>query len=265
MPRFLPLVFLFVSAQFVWAETSHLYKLSQILSGLKNSNRILPKEFETSGFNAELGELLNKYYRTLGGFDRWSEVESFLIHGVVHFPGSGSLQFKNYRMKPDLNKLVLYLPKGYKLVLCFNGLDAWQLHTFVSPEPNLMPVEQSIDFIRDACFGGHLLYPKLEGKELTLLDNDVADESTHRDIEVVLPNGQNIIYSLSTLGYLIAEETKSMQSGISKRVEMSEFKRISGVAIPFEGKTYFDGELVQEVRIESVKLNHGVYAWMFEM
>lgn len=264
MRRIYSFLFLLLSAHLINADTVTPFSLSSTLQSLKQSNRAVPKEFEVSRLDPEIVDVLNKYYRSLGGSESWGKIDTLLLKGLVRFPGGESLEFKNYRMKPDLNKLVLHLPNGYEIIQCFNGKEAWQWLTFEESKPILMTVEQSVNYIRDACLGGHLLYPQLEGKEL-LLGSGSTDSSTCQFVEVVLPNGQNIKYTLSVLGYLIAEETEISYSGVTRRVEMSDFKRISGTAIPFEGKTYIDGVLSQEVSIESVVLNKGVYSWMFEM
>ena len=80
-----------------------------------------------------------------------------------------------------------------------------------------------------------------------------------------LPNGQEIRYGLNALGYLVEEETEVLQNGITRRLEFDSFKKVSGMTMPYQGKVYYDDELVQSVRIKSIELNKGVYSWMFEM
>ena len=246
-------------------EIERPFFLGQSLAEIKAKNKLLPDPFDTSGLSQELQELLLSYYRTLGGSEVWEQVVSLLVEGEVRFAEGDVLQFRNYRMKPDLSKAIIYLPNGFEIIQAFNGKVSKEWLTFLTQESSLMPFEQSVEFIRDASLGGHLIFPKLAGKKMVYLGAEMVNGSLQHRIQVFLPNGQEIRYGLNALGYLVEEETEVLQNGITRRLEFNSFKKVSGMTMPYQGKVYYDDELVQSVRIKSIELNKGVYSWMFEM
>ncbi|MGC6456558.1 MAG: hypothetical protein ACON39_04875 [Coraliomargaritaceae bacterium] len=208
---------------------------------------------------------MESYYRSLGGPEVWQDVISLLIEGEVGFVDGDSLHFSHYRMKPDLSKSVIRLPNGFEIIQCFDGNVSWEWLTFSSYESNVMLPEQSVEFVRDACFGSHLVFPQLADKKLIYHGAEMIDGLLLHRIEVILPNGQKIKYGLNSSGYLIEEETRVNKGERIRRLVFSGFKRISGMTMPYEGKIYYDDELVQTVRITSIHINKGVYSWMFQM
>lgn len=238
--------------------------LGECLVAMEANQEIPPKPQDTAGLDPELRGVLALYYQnSLGGEAHWDSVETMLIEGRVELPGGDVLFFKNYRKKPDLNKTILYLPGDYKVIQSFDGKIAWECLTFESEDPKQMPEKQASDSIRDACFGSHLLYPLIPGKKIEYLGNPIVNEKKISLIQVTLPNSQLIKIGLNASGYQVSEETIQLMDGKKRKTLQYDFRKISGITVPFRTQTLIDDERVQEVRIDSVIINKGVYTWMF--
>ena len=85
-------------------EIERPFFLGLSLAEIKAKNDLLPDPSDTSGLSQEIQEFLLSYYRTLGGSVVWEQVVSSLVEGEVRFVEGDVLQFRNYRMKPDLSK-----------------------------------------------------------------------------------------------------------------------------------------------------------------
>jgi hypothetical protein len=233
---------------------------------LENEETILPEPMDTSGLSQHVSDILQNYYiNTFSGAENWRKVESLRAKGKLVTPDGESYEFINYRKKPDLNKTIVYLKNGHKIVNCFDGIDAWKFMTFKTEAAESMPPDESIDFIRDSWLGGHLLSPLLPGKTVEILGSSTTlGGKLCIQVKVGLPNEQYYIISLGAKRYQVAEETISAVDGSKRYVEQSDFRHISGITTPFRSKVYSDGVLIQETVLESVEVNKGVMPWMFK-
>ena len=258
-------IFLFLLALGAFANPAEPFLLGVQLREIAANQEIPPKPLETTGLDPDLRGVLDLYYlNSLGGEAHWDTMKTLLTKGQILFPDGRTLDFKNYRKKPDLNRTILYLPKDFEMIQSFDGTEAWEWLTFASDDPHQMPLEKSVDFIRDACFGSHLIYPLIPGKKLEYLGNRIVEGKQKIRIQVTLPNSQLLEIVLNASGYQISEETNQFINGKKRRVVQSDFRKISGVAVPFKSQTFVDDKLVQEVRIDSALFNQGVYSWMFK-
>ena len=233
---------------------------------LENEETILPEPMDTSGLSQHVSDILQNYYiNTFSGAENWRKVESLRAKGKLVTPDGESYEFINYRKKPDLNKTIVYLKNGHKIVNCFDGIDAWKFMTFKSEAAESMPPDESIDFIRDSWLGGHLLSPLLPGKTVEILGSSTTvGGKLCIQVKVGLPNEQYYIISLGAKRYQVAEETVSNADGSKRYIEQSDFRSVSGIITPYRSKVYSDGVLFQETVLESVEVNKGVMPWMFK-
>ena len=136
------------------------FRLGIVLQEIEAKNEIPPMSLDTTGLEPKLQAVLQAYFnRTFGGKANWEKIDTLLVKGIITLPNGEMLRYKNYRKKPDLNKVILYLPNDFKIIQSFDGKIAWEFLTFESSEPSLISNDQALDFIRDSCFGSHLVYP----------------------------------------------------------------------------------------------------------
>ena len=211
-----------------------------------------------------VAEVLRDYYTTsFGGQHVWTEIESFRFEGVLTVP-QGALHFVAFKKKPNYCKIVLFGGNGVRIVMSFDGADAWQLNTAESAEPSAMPPLEALNFIRDATVGGHLHYPALPGKQVELIGTRVIGGNECYDLQVTLPNGQQVTYAIDCLDFVERQQiVVNAVSGATEVTTHGRSERVAGAMIPMESSMTIDGELVHSVQMRSVEVNQGLMPWMF--
>jgi hypothetical protein len=249
---------------------------------------------DTTGLEPRLANVLRNYYRkTFTDPVIWSRTESIRFDGTLHLP-QGVLRFTAFKKKPNYTKVVIFAPNGGRLVMAYDGTDAWQLKTIrraipskaapapmpVEPsdqaephrpdpgsrisQPIPMPPAEARNFIRDATTGGHLLYPLIEGKKIELLGVAKVDGDRLYELQVTLPDGQVIRSYLDPTSFLeVRQVTVNNLSGDEEVITHSDFHKIDGVRIPFTSTLHIDGEPIHQSRLDKVETNLGVMPWMF--
>ncbi|MEO0508829.1 MAG: hypothetical protein AAF065_03085 [Verrucomicrobiota bacterium] len=224
-----------------------------------------PGPMDTEGLEPRIADILGNYYeRTFGSEANWERIQSIRYDGIIHLP-DGSARFTAFKKKPDYCKVFVFAENGGRFVLSYDGRDAWQLNTTISSqEPQSIPSDEAVNFIRDASTGGHLLYPQIEGKIIRLLGTTVVEGKKCYDFEVVLPDGQLIQYALE-LGLLV-ERQQITVNAVNQQKEIlihSDFRVIDGLRLPFDSVRKSKGEVIHRIELFQVRTNLGIMPWMF--
>lgn len=221
---------------------------------------------ETEGLNSNLAYVLKKYYEwTFESADTWERVQSLRFDGILTLP-NGSARFVAFKKKPDYSKVVLLLPGDARMVMAYDGEDAWTINTALpGAQPSAMPKEEARDFIRDATASGHLLYPIMIGKQIDMLGMADVEERTCYKLVVTLPSGDRMVSYLDTSNFAERKQTVTNSlTGAKEHTTFSDFRRIEGVRFPFASIKEVEGEWVHRVEIKRIQLNLGIMPWMFQ-
>ena len=216
------------------------------------------------GLDPRLSWILEDYYQAaFGGHENWLKIQSLRFEGVLRMP-TRTLSFVAFKKKPDYFKIVLFAGNGGRLVMAYDGSDAWQLNTMESREPAPMPPIEALNFIRDAPMAGHLLYPNVPGKRIELLQRQFVDGHACQFLRVTLLSGLQVSYLIDLMDFVERQQvTVNSVSGATEVTTHGRISKIAGVAIPMESKTTVDGELLHKVQIQRVEANLGIMPWMF--
>lgn len=222
----------------------------------------------TRGLSYRVSNVLEKYYaNSLGGIENWEQVQSMRFEGQLRLADGKRLSFFAYMKKPNLCKVVVS-PAGSsrRLVMAYDGEEAWQSRPGPAGDVvDSMSTEEASNFIRDAWFGGHLLYPTYPGKQIEHLGVEKVGDETLVNLQVTLPERQSLIYSISLNGfYEYKRSHTNAVNGELEVIEQSEFKQISGVRVPFKSVLTSNGVFVHEMTLDEVTINKGVISWMFD-
>ncbi len=222
------------------------------------------KPMDTEGLDPRLSTILQRYYqRSLGGAENWDSVESMRLKGVLEMENGNKASFVGYMKKPDFCKVRILLAGGKEMVMSYDGEDAWQ-QSPQDPVPVDMPETEAVNFIRDAAFGGHLLYPLLPGKQIDLLGMRRVEGDLCYDLQVTLPGGQRVRYAVDSTDFqermLIVTNAVN---GALEETRHSDIRRVDGVQVPFCSRMEIDGQFVQEIRLREVEANIGLTPWFF--
>lgn len=217
-----------------------------------------------SGIDPKVAAILGKYYKqSLGGRKHWDGVESIRFGGTLRL-AQGEFSFVAYKKKPDYCKLVLLGKRGARMVMAYDGADAWQLNSADPRGAVAMLPADALNFIRDAPTGGHLLYATLPGKRIELLGGRQVLGFACHALRVSLPNGQQITYAIDASSYV--ERQQVIVNPVSGATEVTTHARndlLEGLSIPVESTMTIDGEFMHEVRMQGVNVNQGLSAAVF--
>ena len=221
-------------------------------------------EMGLSGVGAELSAILEQYYHAShGGIYEWSKIQSFRAEGVLRM-ADGAIRFVAFKKKPNYCKIVVLGRQGPMYIGSYDGSETWQLLPLEADTPVPMPELEARDFIRDAGIGNHLLFANLEGKQLELGAIEEVEGVRCRNITVVLPDGQELCYSLSLEDYSLRRQiVRNSLSGQQEVTLYSDIRKISGVRVAFTSELYVEGELRHTVVFNRVEFNVGAMPWMF--
>ncbi len=220
---------------------------------------------DTDGLDGRLARVLERYYaRTFGGPDNWGKLQSVIFEGTLHLP-QGSVRFSAYKRKPDLSKVILHRRHGGRIVMAYDGNDAWQASPSVSDgRPTSMEADEAKNFIRDAPIGGHLLYPMMPGKQIKLLGIVKVDERDCLELEVTLPNGQRIRSAIDITEHVERRQiTINNVNGKEEHNIYRDFRTIGGVRFPFSSVMESEGEELHRIEMSDIRINAGLFASMF--
>jgi hypothetical protein len=83
----------------------------------------------TRGLDSSLASLLRKYYKnTFTNDSTWEKIQSIRFDGTLQLP-QGDLSFTAFKKKPDYCKVVIFAPNGGRIIMAYDGQDAWQYAT----------------------------------------------------------------------------------------------------------------------------------------
>jgi hypothetical protein len=259
----------------------------------------------TRGLDSSLASVLGKYYKnTFTNDSTWEKIQSIRFDGTLHLP-QGVLRFTAFKKKPDYCKVIIFAPNGARIVMAYDGQDAWQFTTTqltpqkaeqssgaseltaslptsplgdkaeqksTTPEihplsprmtSSLMPAAEALNFIRDATTGGHLLYPGIEGKKIELLGITTRDGQRFYELEVTLPDGQQLSSQLNGTYTEVRQVTTNNVNGDQEVITHSDFREIEGVRIAFSSTLTVGGQQAHQSRIYKMQTNLGLMPWMF--
>ena len=224
------------------------------------------KPMDVEGLDRKVADVLTKYYkRTFGGSENWNQIQSVRFDGILHL-ADGTARFTAFKKKPNYSKVVVFLGKRDRFVLSYDGEDAWQFNTTeAGAEPTAMPADEAKNFIRDATMGGHLMYPLEEGKEISLLDVTTVEGRLCYQVEVKLPDGEQIISCLDVSDFSeLSQTTVNAVNGLQEKTIFSDFRYLNRVRFPFASRMLSDGQTVHTVEMQRIRTNLGITPWMFK-
>ncbi|NQY33030.1 MAG: hypothetical protein HRT56_07655, partial [Coraliomargarita sp.] len=159
------------------------------------------KAMDTEFLPLQTAAILDNFYRrSFGGPENWAKVQSMRFDGILHLP-QGKIRFIAFKKKPNLCKVVIFGGGAQRMIMAYDGEDAWQLMNSESDDPVDMPELEAINFIRDAELGGNLMFPKFPGKQIERLNGRIVEGSSCLVFKVTRPDGQEVEYAIDATTY----------------------------------------------------------------
>lgn len=222
----------------------------------------------TEGLPERLAALLEKYYeKTFGGRDNWATISSLRFSGQLRLSSGQELKALAYMKKPNLMKIAVGTGDArVNFSMGYDGSEVWQSTEANGQAAVVKTVDagEAANFIRDAWFGGLLLYPTMEGKRITQGETYRIDDEPVVDIKVVSPSGAEVIYTIALTDF--TERKRSSTNYANNQTEvmkLSDYREVSGMQVAFKNVLTSEGAFVHELLLDKVEINQGVASWMF--
>jgi hypothetical protein len=120
------------------------------------------------------------------------------------------------------------------------------------------------NFTSDAVFGSHLLYPKMEGKEIRLEGSSIVNGTRCFELVVTI-DGNEVVYFLDFDGFSIRRKvTINQKTNDAEITDYANWKKVNGVTFPLLVEKKSGGKTIQRMEIKEITPNPGIFSWMFK-
>jgi hypothetical protein len=215
--------------------------------------------------SGRLAKILRRYYiEGLGGSENWENISSFKVTGTLKLE-NGEFELNAYQKKPNLIKMTIR-GKQRDLVLGYDGKIAWQKLPGRDTKREQMSDDQARRFIHSAHFGNHLLYPFQEGKLIEYIDTVPAEGDICHHIRVRFYTEYQVDYFINIRTFLeIKVAHTDLRNDRTSSVVYKNYIRELGIPFAKQVDSYENGEWVSSLKLDEVKVNVGLFPWMFKM
>jgi hypothetical protein len=159
--------------------------------------------------------------------------------------------------RPNLRRQEVTL-NGQTIVQAFDGTTGWLLNPSLGTEPIQLPAPQSEALKKDAEFDSPLLDYQTKGVKIALVGKEDVDGKSAYHLKVTTPDGAARDYFLDAdTGLEFRVDAPVQQNGVrgTLSVEMSDYRDVEGVKMPFSLKQTLNGRIVADMRVSTVELN----------
>ena len=218
----------------------------------------------------EIPDLMSAYLEATGGRAAIQEIRSVRYDGRVKF-NSGESDFQMLLLKPDKGLLVTNPREATSLKLIRNGDYAWQVLEGQDGVRTVSPLDEhgSESLKWSLRVDNTFRLMALEGPYTDLSVRDVNHNGQPcYEFTKAMPDGTDFkaILEKETLYLLKTEDTLIIKGEKSEfTVVYDDHRMVSGVVEPFKTTLYRNGEMNNEVIINSIRMNAGVISSLFEV
>lgn len=224
----------------------------------------------SSSGQIDAAELLNGYIEAMGGRDALQQIRSVRYEGRVIF-SSLEKDFQIYLLLPDKGMLVTSPGERGSQKLMLNGDIAWQVIEMPDGSRELLPLGREDAQALKWSMRVHNTFRTLalEGRfaELSFREIEYLGKPCY-EVTNKMPDDTNFLAILEkqTL-YLLKTVETVVNGGESTEftVIYDDHRMVSGVVEPYNTELYRDGDLNNEVMIDSIRINSGVMSSLFEI
>jgi hypothetical protein len=224
---------------------------------LQNSNKA--KAIIEQGIQALGGQT----YLTIR--DREQQGRSYGFHHGT--PSGGGAQFWSFSQFPDKERVEL--TKERDIAQLFVGDKGWEI-TYKGPHP-LEPKDLE-DYLRRRRYSlDRILRTWLNDPGVVMLFEGNAIAAQHPALQVTLVNAQNESVSLyfDVDSHLPIKKSFEWRDPVDKQKNLEEeiyenYRPVSGIMAPYNVTRYFNGDMSNQRFLNSVTINQGLDAAMFE-
>jgi outer membrane lipoprotein-sorting protein len=209
-------------------------------------------------------ELVAKNIQAKGGMDKLRAVQSIKQVGRVNIQGIEGKQTL-YAKRPNMLRQEIDL-KGQVVVMAFDGKTPWMLNPLLGSVAPIAMSGPPADMIRDqSSFDGPLVDYKNKGSVLELVGLETLGERKVHHLKLTDKNRQLQHVYLDAETFLETKLTSQNELGQTFEQELSDFRDVEGIKIPFSIRTLANGIQQGQITVESVEFNVKIDDGIFKM
>jgi outer membrane lipoprotein-sorting protein len=211
-------------------------------------------------------ELVAKNIDAKGGAARLKGIESVRIMAAATVQGTITPMVIELK-RPNMRRQEVTI-NGQKIVQSFDGTNGWTLNPSLGDQPMRLPAAQTAAMKKDAEFDSPLLDYQAKGVKVALAGREDIDGRDAYHLKVTTPDGATRDYYLDAATALeFRVDASIIQNGTrgTLSVEMSDYRDVDGVKMPFSLKQSLNGRLVADLRVSTIELNVPLDASLFRL
>ena len=208
----------------------------------------------------ELNELIEKNINARGGYEKLKAVKSLKITAKYVQQGRETPVILTIKRPYFVHAKVLFPTTS--LICGYDGKTAWWFDRARISEPQILPAEEGLIFVRYADFGDLFVDYEQKGQKIELIGiEDMDGQKTHK-LKITSQNGIIRYVYLDAKNFLKVKESYKSKNKKEFGLEVifKDFRAIDGVMFPF----YHDITGEQTI-IERIEMNVDIDDSIFKM
>jgi len=212
-------------------------------------------------------EIVAKHLNAKGGVEKLRAVTTVKLTGRIKGQ-AGEAPVTSWAKRPNMMRRENTF-EGQTIVSAFDGKTVWGINPMMGPKPQEITGPQA-DMTRQdgGDFDSPLLDYESKGHTVELVGTEPVQGVTMHHLRLTKKNGRIQDYYLNTDTYLEARMVTELEMAGRKGIistELSNYKQVDGVMVPFHIRQTYNGKLVAEVVYDQVQFNVPVDDAFFRM
>jgi len=201
-------------------------------------------------------EIIAKNIASKGGLEKVKAINSTRITATASMQGQ---QFPMVVLakRPNLTRQEVTI-EGQKIVQSFDGTSGWALRPAMGSEAVQLPAAQSNAMKNQSEFESALVDYKAKGNKVTMVGPETIGARQTFHLHVEPAGGTPREYYLDAESGLESRVDSTIEQDGQKgtlSVELSDYRDVDGVKMPFSLKQSLNGTPVAEMKVDKIELN----------
>jgi outer membrane lipoprotein-sorting protein len=212
-------------------------------------------------------DIIAKNLKSKGGLEKLQATNTLKMSGTIVSQGN-EMPLQVWSKRPNLFRREVEV-QGQKIIQASDGKTVWMINPMMgSSAPQEVPADQAKVMQADADFDGVFVDYKKRGTTIELVGSEKLEGKDVYHLKVTPKGSEPQDYYLdATSGLEIKVARAVEQGGMKMRVEteLSNYKEVDGLMVPFSTRQALNGTPIAQVTIEKVEFNASIEDAMFRM
>jgi hypothetical protein len=205
-----------------------------------------------------LDDVVAKNIAARGGMDRWKNVTTLRVAGVVNSGGTEIMTLQENKRPAKVR--AEFTIQGMTGIQAWDGASGWQLMPFGGRrDPELVSADDLKSLIEDADIEGPLVNWREKGHKVEYLGIESVDGTDAHKVRILRQNGDLTYLYLDAEHYLEirAESVRKVRGAeVETRTDIGNYETVDGLVIPFLFESGQKGNpSTQKLRVTKVEVN----------